>query len=177
MVADFNVSDETKENVATDSWQKAFTDDRNAAFGEKVKNIVYRTEFELPANYTESTINFFYNSLGKQQSIFINGKKIADAIPENKHGDTFLLDKTMLHSGKNTLAIVATPLLKVNSWDVVNQNPGTIQLITKADNYKRKLFNGLAQVIIQTTGEAGEVKLWATANGLKSTEIIIKTVQ
>ncbi|HQF48061.1 MAG TPA: beta-galactosidase GalA [Flavobacterium alvei] len=177
IVADFNVSDETKENVTTDSWQKSFIDDRNTAFGEKVKNIVYRTEFELPVNYTESTINFFYNSLGKQQSIFINGKKIADAIPENKRGDSFLLDKTMLHSGKNTLAIVATPLLKVNSWDVVNQNPGTIQLITQADNYKRKLFNGLAQVIIQTTGEAGEVKLSATANGLKSTEIIIKTVQ
>ena len=32
---------------------------------------------------------------------------------------------------------------------------------------KRSLFNGLAQVIIQSTGEAGEIKLSATADGLK----------
>ena len=32
---------------------------------------------------------------------------------------------------------------------------------------KRSLFNGLAQVIIQSTGEAGEIKLSTTADGLK----------
>jgi beta-galactosidase len=177
IVADFNVSEETQENVATESWQKAFTDDRDAIFGKKVKAVVYRTEFELPANYNETEINLFYNSLGKKQSIFINGQKISNEIPENKKGDTFVLDKKLLHSGKNSITVIAQPLLKKYKWDVVNQNPGTIQIITPAENYKRKLFNGLAQVIVQTTGEAGEITLTATSNGLKKAEIKINAVK
>ena len=38
---------------------------------------------------------------------------------------------------------------------------------------KRSLFNGLAQVIIQTTEEAGEVVLTATSIGMKSTALVI----
>ena len=176
-VESLNSLEETKDNSSITSWQNAFKEDRDSVFGKKVKAILYRTDFELPPNYTESTITFFYNSLGRKQSIFINGKQIANAIPENKQGDTFVLDKTMLRSGKNTIAIVTEPLLKVKPWDVINQNPGTIQIITLPKQYKRKLFNGLAQVIIQTTGQAGEVKLTASSKGLKQTVISIKSIK
>jgi len=177
IVDDFNVSEEINENVSAESWQKAFTDDRDTVFGKKVKAVVYRTEFELPVNYNDTAISLFYNSLGKKQSVFINGHKISNEIFENKKGDTFVLDKKTLHSGKNSIAIIAQPLLKKYKWDVVNQNPGTIQIIAKAENYKRKLFNGLAQVIVQTTGEAGEITLTATSNGLKKAEIMINAVK
>lgn len=177
IVVDFNVSYETQENVAIESWQKAFTDDRDSLFGKKVKAVVYRTEFELPANYNETAISLFYNSLGKNQSIFINGNKISNEIPENKKGDIFELDKKILHSGKNSIAIIAEPLLKKYKWDVVNQNPGTIQIIAKAENYKRKLFNGLAEIIIQTTDETGEITLIATSKGLKNAEIKIQSIK
>jgi beta-galactosidase len=169
--------EQTKDNIAIVSWENAFREERDSVFGKKVKAILYRTDFELPSNYKESIITFFYNSLGKQQSIFINGKQIANTIPENKNGDTFVLDKTMLRSGKNTIAILTEPLLKVKPWDVINQNAGSIQILTSAEQYKRKLFNGLAQVIIQTTGEAGEVKLTATSKGLKQAVISIKTIK
>lgn len=169
--------EQTKDNIAIVSWENAFKEERDSVFGKKVKAILYRTDFELSSNYKESIITFFYNSLGKQQSIFINGKQIANTIPENKKGDTFVLDKTMLRSGKNTIAILTEPLLKVKPWDVINQNTGSIQILTSAEQYKRKLFNGLAQVIIQTTGEAGEVKLTATSKGLKQAVISIKTIK
>lgn len=169
--------EQTKDNIAIVSWENAFKEERDSVFGKKVKAILYRTDFELSSNYKESIITFFYNSLGKQQSIFINGKQIANTIPENKKGDTFVLDKTMLRSGKNTIAILTEPLLKVKPWDVINQNAGSIQILTSAEQYKRKLFNGLAQVIIQSTGEAGEVKLTATSKGLKQAVISIKTIK
>ncbi|KIA85538.1 beta-galactosidase GalA [Flavobacterium sp. AED] len=169
--------EQIKDNIAIVSWENAFREERDSVFGKKVKAILYRTDFELSSNYKESIITFFYNSLGKRQSIFINGKQIANAIPENKNGDTFVLDKTMLRSGKNTIAILTEPLLKVKPWDVINQNAGSIQILTSAEQYKRKLFNGLAQVIIQTTGEAGEVKLTATSKGLKQAVISIKTIK
>jgi beta-galactosidase len=40
---------------------------------------------------------------------------------------------------------------------------------------ERKAFNGLALVIIQSTGKTGDINLTATSDGLKESEIIIKT--
>ncbi|MBK0369097.1 beta-galactosidase GalA [Flavobacterium agrisoli] len=170
-----SVSNEIKKELDDSSWQKAFLEDRNADFGGKVKNIVYRSTFELPAHFESNAITLFYKSVGKTQSIYINGKLIADAIPENPKGDTFRLDKKILKAGKNSIAVVATPLLKVNTWDVLNQSLGCIQLLHPAQQYKRKLFNGLAQVIVQTTGGKGEIKLTAVSNGLKSAEFILQS--
>ena len=146
-------------------------------FGKKTKAIVYRTDFELPENFNNSKINLFYNSIGQSQSIYINGKLIANAIPENKKGDTFVLDKTNLHTGKNSIAIVAIPLVYKYKWGTVNTNPGTIQILTPAPTWKRSLFNGLAQVILQATGEAGEITLTATSNGLKTAQIKINATK
>jgi beta-galactosidase len=39
------------------------------------------------------------------------------------------------------------------------------------------LFSGLAQVIVQSTGEAGTITLTATTNGLKKAEIKIPTIK
>lgn len=49
----------------------------------------------------------------------------------------------------------------------MNTEPGLIQLLTPAEPWKRKLFNGLAQVIIQSTGEASEIILTAESPQLK----------
>jgi beta-galactosidase len=81
-----------------------------------------------------------------------------------------------LHTGKNVIAIIATPLLKKYKWDNVNSRPGLFQVITPAPVWKRKLFSGLAQVIIQATGEPGEITVTATANGLTQGEFKIQSV-
>ena len=41
--------------------------------------------------------------------------------------------------------------------------------------WKRSLFNGLAQVIVQSTREAGDIKLTATSQGVQSATVTIKT--
>ena len=40
--------------------------------------------------------------------------------------------------------------------------------------WSRSLFNGLAQVIVQSTPDAGEFKLTATADGLQSATATVK---
>jgi beta-galactosidase len=87
------------------------------------------------------------------------------------------LDKANLRAGKNTIAIVATPLIYKYKWGTVNTNPGTIQILTPATTWKRTLFSGLAQVIVQSTGESGEITLTATSNGLKKSEIKIQSIK
>jgi hypothetical protein len=41
--------------------------------------------------------------------------------------------------------------------------------------WSRSVFNGLAQVIVQSTKDAGEIKLTASADGLKSATVSVQT--
>jgi beta-galactosidase len=41
--------------------------------------------------------------------------------------------------------------------------------------YQRRLFNGLCQVIVQSSKEAGTMELKASSDGLKSTSISVKS--
>lgn len=56
-------------------------------------------------------------------------------------------------------------------WD--GPCPAAIQVIVPAPQWKRSVFNGLAQVIVQSTREAGDIKLHATSLRLASTDIRI----
>ena len=66
---------------------------------------------------------------------------------DTKTGKEFSITQKMLHPGKNSIAIVAVPFIK-NSWDYNNTSSGAIQVISPAAQWRRKLFNGLAEVII-----------------------------
>jgi beta-galactosidase len=130
----------------------------------------------LPQLSNDARVSFFYKPIGKLQSIYVNGKFIADSVSENNSNTAFVLDKLLLHEGKNSIAIIATPLLKQHSWDNVNMDAGLFQIIKPATAWKRKLFNGLAQVIVQSTGEAGEIILTATSENLKKQQLKIQSL-
>ncbi|MDY0905038.1 beta-galactosidase GalA [Pedobacter sp. CFBP9032] len=152
-------------------WETAFTQERTQDFGKRVKALAYQGDFDLPDWNDQTKITFFYKSLGREQSIYINGKNLATKIQASEKGNSFVLDRSMLKAGKNNITILATPLLKKNSWDVINSDPGAIQVYTPAARWKRKLFSGFAQVIIQKTPGKGEVILKANGEGLKSTNL------
>ena len=177
IIDDMNTATETAETYNDAAWQRAFKDDRTKEFGEKVKALVYRGNFILPEIRDNDKVSFFYNSIGAAQSVYMNGKLIAANILKSEKGNTFVLDAAILHKGNNSITITATPLLKNQPWDNVNTDPGLFQIITPALPYKRKLFSGLAQVIVQATGVAGEIIVTANANGLKQGAIRIQTVQ
>ena len=167
-------TDEITASYNDAAWDTAFKDDRTAEFGIKAPVVLYRGTFTLPQWQKGAAINFFSNNLGVEESIYINGTAIANNLKESKD---FVLDESLLHEGKNTIAIIAVPLLKKYPWDTVNTNPGVFQVVTPAPAWKRKLFNGLAQVIIQSTGEPGDIVLTATSGSLKAGLVTIKAVQ
>ncbi|MVN23081.1 beta-galactosidase GalA [Mucilaginibacter arboris] len=172
-IADMKINSATINTYPETDFEPAFQKERDKAFGTAVKALVYRGSFELPENIDQAKITFFYRSIGKAQTLYINGKQIAENIPESKKGNTFTLDKSLVKPGNNTLTIVAAPLIKQQSWDNINSNPGLIQIITPAPSWKRKLFSGLAQIIVQSTGGSGDITLTATAKGLKPKVLII----
>jgi beta-galactosidase len=173
-VATVDMEEGTAADYNDASWAKAFIEERNAAYGEKVKAIIYRGDFMMPAGFEKTAITFFSKILGNNQSIFINGKKLAGEVTQGKQGSDYIIPASWLHAGKNSIAIVASPLLKKNSWDVLNEDAGVFSLVTPAGVWKRKLFNGLAQVIIQSTSEPGEIMLNATSGNLRPASLNIQ---
>lgn len=156
------------------SWEKAFA-------GRNYKNLpaayIHRGTFNLPADLNGQRLTLFFNSIGKDQSVFINGKPAGGNLNDDRQAYEITLEQSVLKPGENKIDIIARPLTKKNDWDVVNTDPGTIQIYRSADQWKRKLFSGLAQVIIQSTGEPGEIELSATSPGLKTGILKVSSVK
>lgn len=154
------------------AWKEAF---KTRDYKNLAPAYIHRGSFELPENFTGSEVIFYYQSIGKEQAIYVNGHEIGKDLKENAEGNTFKLNHSFLRPGKNQVDIIATPIPKKYEWDNVNSNPGTIQIVTAAPAWQRKLFSGLAQVIIQTTKEPGEITLTATSKDLKPVTLKVKS--
>ena len=141
------------------------------------KAYVSRGSFELPADLAAAQVTFFYQAIGQQQSIYVNGHALAQNLPsEQASAQGYPLDKSWLKPGRNSLVVVSVPFVKKQTWDTFNLDPGTVQVITPAAAWRRKTFNGLAQVLVQGTRTPGEITLTATSPGLKASILKIKAV-
>ncbi len=82
--------------------------------------------------------------------------------------------KKMLHAGDNVIAVGV-----FNESGTGGLNPDVnVEVIGQpvAPAWSRSVFNGLAQVIVQSTKDAGDIKLTASADGLKPVSITIATL-
>jgi beta-galactosidase len=103
--------------------------------------------------------------------VYVNGKPIGEAhdwqVPA-----VFDL-KPFLHPGENTIAVA------VANWgEQGGLNKGVLlefQEKSVAPEWQRSVFNGLAQIIIQSTREPGEIKLTASAEGLSSATVSVSS--
>lgn len=143
--------------------------DWNTAFKERdyknqAKSYVYRGEFDLKENSKTNIVNFFYKKIGVETLVFINGIKVNSSIEDIQK---YILSSAILKEGKNTIYIITKPLQKIKDWDVMNTDPGIIQVVKPSEPCKRKLFNGYAQIIIQKEENGKDVILSASAKGLK----------
>jgi len=158
------------------SWAAAFsTRPANALPAAPLPNAyVYRTSFEVPPLDPAATVTFFYRSMGPEQSVYLNGKPLAENLADSKEGAVFKLDKSLLKPGRNSLVIIATPFVKKYSWEGYNTDPGLLQIVTPAAPWHRRAFNGLAQVIVQTTQAPGNLVLTAKTPGLKPATLALQ---
>lgn len=148
-------------NYSDNEWIDAFKD---RDYKKQASSYIYKGEFDLKNNSASNVVSFFYKKIGVQTVVFINGNKVE---PSADDPQKYILSSSILKEGKNTIHIAATPLQKIKDWDVMNTDPGIIQVITPAEPWKRKLFNGYAQIIIQKDENAKEVILSASAKGLR----------
>ena len=159
------------------NWPEAFEPEgfESRISQDATKIIVIRGSFDLNEIKEDAKITLFAKSLCQKQSVYINGHLIAENVAREQPGQAYLLDHSILRKGKNVYAVTGPPLVKRNQWEYLNTDPGIIQVKTPYEPWKRKLFNGLAQVIVQSEKKPGEIILTARSKGLESAEVIIRT--
>ncbi len=155
-------------NFEENDWTEAFKD---RDYKKQAPSYIYKGEFELKNNSASTIVSFFYKKIGVETVVFVNGNKIE---PSKEDAQKYILNASILKEGKNTIYIAATPLQKVKDWDAVNTDPGIIQVVTPAESWKRKLFNGYAQIIIKKDENAKEVVLSASGKGLRTGILVAK---
>jgi len=167
------------------SWPTAFADGerregRRGGFGEEPgRTNLYRGVFELPAATNGVTVSFVLRDLGAEQWIYLNGQPLAEDVRRDHAGHHFDLDPTLLRMGKNVIAVIATPLPGNPRGERRRErevgNPAVVRIVTSPGDWNRSLFNGLAQVIVQSTREPGEITLTASSPGLSPKVLKLET--
>jgi beta-galactosidase len=151
-----------------ENWQEAFKD---RDYKNQAAAYAYKGQLSLPKLAKGAAVTFFYQKIGQEGVVFVNGTKVSPSADDLLK---YVLDTKILKEGVNEIHIITTPLQKLRDWDVMNTNPGVIQVITPHKPWKRKLFNGYAQVIIQGDGSNGNIVVTATATGIKPFELKVE---
>ena len=124
---------------------------------------IYRAHFTL----TEEDLNgagaqICFAGCDDEGWYFVNGQFVGES--HDWQAQPIFDIKKFVHAGDNVIAVGVN-----NGVGQGGLNPNvTVKIIGHASvpPWSRSLFNGLAQVIVQSTRDAGEIKLTATADGL-----------
>jgi beta-galactosidase len=103
--------------------------------------------------------------------VFVNNRRVGES--RDWSASPVFDIKKALHVGDNVIAVGVR-----NESGSGGLNPEVnVELVGKpvAAPWSRSVFNGLAQVLVQSTKGAGEIKLTATADGLTPATVTITT--
>ena len=115
-------------------------------------------------------VELWFGKIDGGGSVFVNGKKLG--ITGDSRAASIYDVKALLHVGENTIAVTMA-----NYGSTAGLNKGVcLRLQDKPTPvaWSRSVFNGLAQIIVQATKDAGVIKLTAQAEGLKPVTVSIQ---
>jgi beta-galactosidase len=118
-------------------------------------------------------LGLFLPSLGARTSVWVNGHELGRDIDTSHNGISLPLQPAQLVTGLNRVQILVTPIFDQRNHLPELTRLGTLQFRTPAPTWQRKVFNGCAQVIVQSEKNAGTIKLTAHAKDLQPATITI----
>lgn len=166
--------DEVAFDVDDSKWPVLFSgraDDQGKVTQETPSARVVRGSFDIPSPEECGEITLFPRGLVDAQSIYVNGHLVAEKLGRDDDKESYPLPKSILRKGRNVYAVVGKELLRRRVWEELNQDPGSIRMVVPASAWKRSLFSGLAQVIVQSDKKAGDIVLKASSKGLTSASL------
>jgi beta-galactosidase len=130
---------------------------------EEHQSAVFRAPVVLTAaDLATPVIELDFGMIDEAGWIYVNGQKVG--ITRDWQVPYAFDVKKFLHPGTNTIAVA---VLNEHGSGGVNKGVALqFQQEPAAPQWSRSVFNGLAQVIVQTPPGSGEIKLTARAEGL-----------
>ncbi|HXI69773.1 MAG TPA: beta-galactosidase GalA [Verrucomicrobiae bacterium] len=136
------------------------------------QSAIYRAHVQLTeADLANPGVQIRFGGIDDHGWIFVNNQRVGES--RDWAAQPAFDIKKNLHAGDNVIAVGVS-----NQSGQGGLNPDVnVELTGKpvASPWSRSVFNGLAQVFVQSTKEPGEIKLSASANGLKSATATITT--
>ena len=133
---------------------------------------IYRAHVNLTADQLASPgVQVRFTCIDDHGWVFVNNRRVGES--RDWSASPVFDIKKALHVGDNVIAVGVR-----NESGSGGLNPEVnVELVGKpvAAPWSRSVFNGLAQVLVQSTKGAGEIKLTATADGLTPATVTITT--
>jgi beta-galactosidase len=153
------------------AWAKADVRSERGPLGPD-ERAVFRARFSVsPQELNAAGAELWFGKIEGGISVFVNGKRVG-AGGDPRGASTYDV-KSVLHPGENTVAVTLA-----NWGEAAGVNKGVLlRLIEPAPSvaWRRSVFAGLAQVIVQSTREPGTIKLTADSKALRSATLSITT--
>ena len=172
-IADAYAPDLPEVRVSFDDsrWAKADVRNERGPLGPNEK-AVFRARFAVSAeDLAAPAVELWFGKIEGSGSVFLNGRKIA-ATGDARAASVYDV-KSFLHPGENSLAVAIA-----NFGEAAGINKGVmLRMIEdgRPSAWRRSVFGGLAQVIVQSTGESGKIELAAQSGALIPAAISIRT--
>jgi len=151
---------------------KAKADDNGGMVLQEGEAGVFRAHFNLTeADLANPGVQVRFGSIDDHGWIFVNNQRVGESSDWSAQ-PVYDIKKT-LHSGDNVIAVGVR-----NDSGTGGLEPAVnVELVGQpmAVGWSRSIFNGLAQVMVQATKDAGEIKLTASAEGLPPVTTTITT--
>jgi beta-galactosidase len=126
-----------------------------AAFRAQV--IVTAEDLAAPA------VELNFGMIDEEGFVYVNGQRVGES-KDWRAAPAFDV-KRLLHPGTNTIAVTLSNYesaggINKGVWLQIQEPPTPVE-------WQRSVFNGLAQILVQSTGEPGTIRLTARAAGLQ----------
>ena len=132
--------------------------------------LVFEASFDAPEVAASTQIELLFNTIGENQKITLNG----EMVNMSPSGSEMVLKPDLLKAQGNSLKIEATPFPVWRDREGIFEiHPALFKLKQPASEWKRKTFNGLAQIIVGANPESGNIELKASGEGLESARLTL----
>jgi beta-galactosidase len=152
-------------------WAKADVHSERGPLGPNDR-AVFRTRISVSQEELAAPgVELWFGKIDGDGTVFLNGRKVAPS--GDSHAASVYDVKTLLRPGENSVAVT------IANWgDAAGLNKGVMLRLVdppRPSEWRRSVFAGLAQVIVQTTGTAGTIELEARSTGLALATISLTT--
>jgi beta-galactosidase len=163
---------EVKTDFDDSNWQP---DDPQSGSGplQERDQAVFRAKIQVSAqDLASENVELCFGMIDEDGWVYVNGQKVGES-HDWQVAPAFDV-KHFLHPGENTIAVA------VANWNGAGGINKGVKLRLQAPPvlpaWKRSVFNGLAQIIMQSAIEPGEIKLTASADGLSPATVAIQSL-